>query len=131
MDYDRFINAVGRRAGLAEADALIATRATLETIAERIGPDEARHLASQLPREIGQFLTAGGPRAERFSLEAFGARVAARAQTDVGNALRCAGCVMETLEEAVSNGELSDLIAVLPNDLVGLLDGERAERVPR
>jgi uncharacterized protein (DUF2267 family) len=53
MDYDRLIGLVQNRARLtATGDAVSAIRATLETLAERIGQDEARHLAAQLPREI-------------------------------------------------------------------------------
>src|SRR5262245_25919807 len=38
--------------------AINATRATLATLAERLGANESRHLAEQLPEGIGQYLTA-------------------------------------------------------------------------
>jgi uncharacterized protein (DUF2267 family) len=62
MDLDRFIGLVQNRARLAtQSDALTATRATLETLAQRIGRDRAHHLAAQLPREIGLLLEKNAP----------------------------------------------------------------------
>lgn len=118
MDYDRFTGLVQNRARLATtADAVRATRATLETLAERIGSDEARHLASQLPREIGHYLQEAPPaQGERFSFDEFCRRVAQREGCDVPEAVFHARCVIETLEEAVTGGEIRHVLAVLPDD---------------
>src|SRR4051812_26298599 len=57
MQYDRFVGHVQHRAQLASnGEAVHAIRATLPTLAERLTPEEAKDLASQLPQEIGVFL---------------------------------------------------------------------------
>ncbi len=50
MKYDEFISQVQRRANLASREeAERATRATLETLGERLAGGEAKDLAAQLP----------------------------------------------------------------------------------
>src|SRR5437660_1188791 len=83
MEYNRFIGLVQNRARLTPAEAVGATRATLETLAERIGADEARHVAAQLPRELGQYLQESPPeRAEPFTYNEFCERIAKREACD-------------------------------------------------
>ena len=84
MQTDEFLGQVQNKAQLATlGDAMRATRATLETLAERLGPDEARHLAAHLPHEIQLFLAdAGMPMPERFSSAEFLLRVCAREGID-------------------------------------------------
>ena len=50
-------------------DAIIATRATLATLSERLTGSETRHLAAQLPPEIKGFLEKEG--SERFGVDEF------------------------------------------------------------
>jgi uncharacterized protein (DUF2267 family) len=55
MRHDEFIGQVQNRAKLpSRGDAEGATRATLETLGERIPENLAVNLASQLPQEIGE-----------------------------------------------------------------------------
>ena len=57
MKHDEFIGQVQHRARLSSrGEAERATRATLETLAERLSGGEAKDLASQLPSEIGEHL---------------------------------------------------------------------------
>lgn len=134
MDYSRFIKTVGEHARVdTPAEALNAARATLETLAERIGGDEARHLASQLPAEIGQYLVlTPAAKGERFSFDEFCARVAARegGGGGVGAAEAHARGVVSALELAVSGDELSHVIAVLPEEFLGLFVAQFGERLP-
>ena len=59
MRYDEFIGQVQHRAGLgSHAEAERATRATLETLAERLAGGEAHDLAAQLPPELARSLEA-------------------------------------------------------------------------
>lgn len=118
MNYDRFIGLVQSRARMpSRADAVAATRATLETLAERIDPHEAHHLASELPREIGIFLeNSSGETGERFSFDAFCKRVADREEREVSTALFHAHCVLDTLQEAVTAGEIRDVRSQLPSE---------------
>ena len=57
MKYDEFIKHVQTVAQLdSREEAERATRATLEIIRERVVGDEAKDLASQLPKELGEYL---------------------------------------------------------------------------
>ena len=57
MKYDEFLGQVRHRARLgSRGEAERATRATLETLAERLVGGEARDLAAQLPPELAHFL---------------------------------------------------------------------------
>jgi uncharacterized protein (DUF2267 family) len=71
MKYDEFIKHVQSIAQLESWQAAEqATRATLETIAERIVGDEASQLAAQLPAELAQSLQGhGGENTHPFSLQ--------------------------------------------------------------
>jgi uncharacterized protein (DUF2267 family) len=106
-----------------------ATRATLETLAERIGPDETRHLADQLPHEIQLFLAdAGMPMPERFSSDEFLLRVCAREGIDLPISTSHARVVFDVLTQAVSPGEVVDVLERLPEDYRRLFAGEAKRR---
>lgn len=118
MQTMEFLGQVQNKAHLATLDeALRATRATLETLAERLGPDESRHLGAQLPREIQLFLSDGGiPMPERFSSDEFLLRVCAREGIDLPDSTHHARAVIEVLTEAVAPGEIGDVFGRLPDD---------------
>jgi uncharacterized protein (DUF2267 family) len=122
MDYNRFIRLVKNRARLATTeDAVTATRATLETLAERIGAEEAYDVAAQLPREVAHYLEESPPSTrENFSFDEFCQRVAEREECELKDAVFHSCCVIETLEEAVTSDELSQLIGMLPEEFVPL-----------
>lgn len=57
MQFHEFLGQVQNRAQLSSlADAEIAVRATLTTLAERLAGGEPKDLASQLPEPLGQYL---------------------------------------------------------------------------
>ena len=118
MQTDEFLGQVQNKAHLATlGEAMRATRATLETLAERLGPDETRHLAAQLPHEIQLFLNdAGLPMPERFSPEEFLLRVCAREGIDLPLSTSHARAVIDVLKQAVSSGEIPDVLERLPED---------------
>jgi uncharacterized protein (DUF2267 family) len=95
--------------------------ATLETLNERISGGEARDLAAQLPQEIQLALRPKAEEAEGFSLEEFYRRVAEREGVDIETARIYASAVMRVLREAVSPGELDDVMAQLSEDFNTLL----------
>lgn len=133
MNYDRFIGLVQHRAQLATTgEAVGATRATLESLAERIGANEARHLASQLPREIAHYLQESPPeKGERFSFDEFCQRVALREACDPPKAVFHARCVIETLEEAVTGGEMSHVVGLLPEEFMPIFVAGHEGKMPR
>src|SRR4051794_7660701 len=127
MDQDQFMTMVERLGGIGRDDAERATRATLETIAERIAEGEARDLAGQLPAELAPWLyTTGQP--EPFGVDEFLRRVAEREGVDVETAERHARAVLGALSKALSEDEYADLMAELPKDYWRLLP--RGPHVP-
>src|SRR5688572_9239119 len=116
MQTEEFLGQVQNKAHLATlGEAMRATRATLETLAERLGPDDTRHLAAQLPHEIQIFLAdAGLPMPERFSLQEFLLRVCAREGIDLMQSTEHARAVIDVLTKAVAEGEAIDVLDRLP-----------------
>ncbi|EPD93134.1 DUF2267 domain-containing protein [Streptomyces albus] len=111
MQHDEFIGQVQARAHLPSRGAAeTGTRATLETLAERIPATMAEKLAAQLPVELGEHLRrveyaqdepVTGVRMDRHE---FFDRVARRARTDPPKAVHEARTVVELLEEATQGG---------------------------
>lgn len=129
MTYDQFIGQVQHRAQLASTDGAVrAVRSTLQTLADRLTPEEARDLAAQLPREIGYFLTHEVQPTERFGLQEFFNRVSQREETDLPVSVYHARVVIEVLQEAVSGGEIQDVRAQLPSEFDPLFEsGSKGE----
>jgi uncharacterized protein (DUF2267 family) len=128
VEHDEFIGQVQARARLdSRGAAESATRATLETVAERIPGGLADNLAAELPQEIGEHLrrVVAAPdvpvHGERFDRREFIARVAARSGADEPKAAHEARVVMEVVSEAVSEGALNKILASVPEDVSGLL----------
>src|SRR5918996_87324 len=120
MDRDQFIAVVRRVAGVGEEAAERATRATLQTLAERLSPEETRDLVERLPPELGPWLASDRP-AEGFDLDTFLGRVAERAEVDLAAAERRARAVLTALARAVGDDEYADMVAQLPKDYAMLL----------
>ena len=129
MKHDEFIGQVQHHAQLrSRGDAEIATRATLETLAERLAGGEANDLASQLPRGIAEHLRTGfAGLGERFPLEGFYQRVSEREGVDLPKAISHARAVIAVLSEAVSPGEMADVRAQLPAGYATLFEQDREE----
>jgi hypothetical protein len=77
MDYDRFITIVERATGVSREAAERATRATLQTLADRISKEEALDLVEELSPELAPAMFTDGP-AEGFDVDEFIRRVAER-----------------------------------------------------
>jgi uncharacterized protein (DUF2267 family) len=121
MQMFEFVGQVRHGARLLTMEqALNATRATLETLAERLGADESRHLASQLPEGIGQYLGCREIVAETFSLDEFLKRISAREGVDPPDAVYHARAVLDALQQAVPPSEIRDVLVRLPADYARL-----------
>ncbi len=129
MKHDEFIGQVQHRAHLSSrGDAEVATRATLETLAERLAGGEADDLASQLPRGLAGYLRTGLAGAGvHYSVDEFFQRVSAREGIDVPEAIYHAQAVIAVLYEAVSPGEMADVRAQLPAEFSRLFEPGREE----
>ena len=125
MEYQDFINAVAMRAKVSTDQATALTRATLETLADRISAGKAEDLAFQLPDGLDDHLRKPlrqehaplrQEHANSFGLDEFVERVASRPAVD--RALAGAGvrAALTTLREAVSRDEFEDTLAQLPKE---------------
>ena len=128
MKYPEFINLVQRRARLDnEEEALRATEATLKTLAERITAEEAEQLAAQLPAEVGRYLK-DPEKQEAFDLDNFYYHVSIRESVGLPEVIRHARAVMSVVSQAVSTGEMQDILDQLPGEYLPLFtfggDGE-------
>ncbi|GAA3724521.1 uncharacterized protein (DUF2267 family) [Spinactinospora alkalitolerans] len=123
MKHDEFIGQVQARAHLdSRGAAEAATRATLETLAERINPDLADDLAAQLPVEIGEHLrrvtsAADVIPAQRFGQDEFISRVTERAHTDDPKSAYLIRVLFEVMDEATTGGIMDRIRQSLPDDL--------------
>ena len=114
MTHDEFVGQVQHRAELpSRGDADKAIRAALQTLAERLQPGAAAHVAAQLPPEIGRHLL-GAMECEHLGVEEFDARVARREKVGLGKAVFHARCVFDVLCEAISPGAVHKLRQQLP-----------------
>lgn len=130
MRYDQIVGQVQNRARLAsEGEAVRAIQATLETLGERLYGGEAHNLASQLPRELGQFLEEPAIN-ESFDLDEFFRRVSLREGVDLPQSVFHARAVIQVLREAVSPGALDKLLDQLPEEYDRLFVAGSTGRMP-
>ncbi len=113
MKYDEFIKHVQSVAQLdSREEAERATRATLETIRERIVGDESKDLASQLPHEFAQYLKGReGENGQFFDLQEFIDRVSKKESVEPTAAAIHVRAVFSVLQQAVTPGEFADVRA--------------------
>lgn len=128
MNHDEFVDLVKHRARLdTDSDALRTIEATLTTLSERIGMDEAQELAAQLPSGIKENLTHRQPQ-KSFGLDEFYNKVSIRSSVGFPEVERQARAVISVVSETVSAGEIDDVLARLPEEYIPLFtfgsDGE-------
>jgi len=132
VKYDECIGQVQHRAGLgSHAEAERATRATLETLAERLAGGEAHDLAAQLPPELARSLEL--PDAgfgAKLTLDEFFELVSMREGVDLPDATFHARIVLGVLTEAVSLGEIQDVRVQLPAVFAQLFNVENEGDLP-
>ena len=122
MQYQEFLGQVQNRARLAAFDdAAKATRATLETLAERLYGNEADHIASQLPEEIAIFLK-GGNKKTKYTVNEFFQKVSEKEGVELPEAVFHTRVVIDVLKDAVSKGEFDHVRDQLPADYNRLFD---------
>jgi len=122
VQYEEFVNSVGRRAGLPRDEAEALTHATLRVLAERISGGEAEDLKAQMPKELQPDLIPPQEEAQRFGADQFARRVARR--TGISEADAGAGviAVLATIRDAVDPGEFDDVLAQLGREFAELVD---------
>jgi uncharacterized protein (DUF2267 family) len=116
-EHDQFLTIVQQKAGISRKQAEAATRATLETLAERLSAGEVADLVTRLPVELHPALRRGAARtrhAARMSVDDFVDRVAEREDISPEQACEHVRAVFETLREAIDRREFLDITAQLP-----------------
>lgn len=135
MRHDEFIGQVQQRAHLASpAEAERVSRATLETLGERIPECLAGNLGDLLPQEIGEHLRHTDMYfgvGERFNLHTFTDRIAKRAGVDEPRATYLARVVFEVVAEATQGKELDKVRASVPRDIRLLIDAGGSGSISR
>ena len=120
MNFDEFTGQVQHRIGLpGTGEAVRATRATLQTLGERVQAGEARDLASSLPMEIDFYLV-GAPaeHGERFDWQEYLDRVQRRGgpAADRADAAYHARSVMAVVSDVVPRSAIREIRDQLPAD---------------
>ncbi|GAB2768785.1 DUF2267 domain-containing protein [Streptomyces bullii] len=122
MRHDEFLAQVRERGEYndqEEAQEIIT--AVLQVLSQRITPAEAADLAAQLPEPLRAPLTGDGERqTESFGVEEFLRRVAERVGARPRTAEWDASAVLSTLADAVSGGELNQILSQLPSGYAAL-----------
>lgn len=118
MEYNEFITHVQ---SLAQSDsreeAEGATRATLETLKERIAGDEAEELAKNLPQQLGNYLRGReGDSGRSFNLQEFIARASQKENIEPTTAAIHVRAVFAVLQNAISPEQFATLHAYFSHD---------------
>ncbi|MFD8259800.1 DUF2267 domain-containing protein [Streptomyces griseoluteus] len=121
MDYNTFLDTITRRAPVPPEKVEPLTRATLETLAERLTRGEAHDLASELPKPLKEQLVSPTPDAQRFGLDEFINRVSSRAGVSPRVAREGIRAELNTLRDAVSEGEFRQVMSQLPKEFEELV----------
>lgn len=119
MQHDEFIGHVQHRARLSSrGEAEKATKATLQTLAERLAGGAAENLASELPQHVADYLVGHHDMevAEEMTLDEFFQRVSEREGVDLPKSIHHARAVIDVLQEAVSPGQIQNIRAQLPDE---------------
>lgn len=129
MKYDDFMGQVQNRLELPDTGrAVRATRAVLQSLAERLQAGEAEDLASPLPMEVDFYLTSAD-HGQRFDYDEFLDKVADRANVERADAAYYGQVVVGLVSELVPAGEIEQVRAQLPDDYDALFEFVDAEEV--
>lgn len=124
LQYEEFVEEVGRRAGLDYPEAESATGTVLNTLAGFLVDSEGLNLSEQLPKGVAEHLRQRPPeRGEFFSLEDFVQEVSEGEDVGEGAAETRTRAVFGVLGEAVSQGEMDDVRRQFPSEFDSLFEG--------
>jgi uncharacterized protein (DUF2267 family) len=117
VKYDQFVSVVRDRGEYgSSAEAATVAKSVLRVFAGRISSGEADDLADQLPPPLDEALRSGTQdRAETYGVEEFCRRIASRTGARPSTAEWDASAVLSTVADAVTGGELNQLLTQLPS----------------
>lgn len=114
-DYEFLANVRERGSYADQTEAEKVTRIVLRVLSERLPIGQSAHLAAQLPGSLQDALPDGDQPAPSFGVEEFVSRVADQLGTTPETAKWDASAVLTTVGEAVTGGELNQVLSVLPS----------------
>jgi uncharacterized protein (DUF2267 family) len=116
MRYDDFLAQVRDRGEYADRhEAEFTTLVVLRILAGRLTAPEADDLAAQLPEEVAGILTGFSGEPETFNVHEFLRRIAEVTGASQRTAQWDASAVLSTVADAVSGGEVNDVLTQLPS----------------
>lgn len=122
MHDDLFLDLVQQRAAVDRRRADALTKATLQVLAEQVSTPELRALVAQLPKQLKEATPTVPHRNRQLSLGDFCVRVGELAGIDESRQLPAyVRCVFTVLAEAVSQGELRQVMDQLPEEFQSLV----------
>jgi uncharacterized protein (DUF2267 family) len=121
MGFRELINKVQLNSGFSDAESKQALELTVEGLAERLTEGERKDFASQLPQEL-QAIALSAPTAvadhyDKDLLKEF----MEREDIEEDRAKKQIVSAWQALKEAISEGEINDIRAQLPNSTLALL----------
>lgn len=121
MKHHEFVAKVRDRGGYGDqAEAERVTRTVLGLLAQRLAGGEAKDLAAQLPAPLQDAVLGTAAGGEAFGVEEFLRRLAERVGGTSETARRDAGAVLSTVAEAVSGGEVNQVLTQLQSGYAAL-----------
>jgi uncharacterized protein (DUF2267 family) len=122
VKYDQFVSVVRDRGEYGSAaEAATVAKSVLRVLAGRISSGEAGDLADQLPPPLDEAVRSGTQnRAESYGVGEFCRRIAQRTGARPSTAEWDASAVLSTVADAISGGELNQLLSQLPSGYANL-----------
>jgi uncharacterized protein (DUF2267 family) len=117
VKYDQFVSVVRDRGEYGSAaEAATVAKSVLRVFAGRIDPGEADDLAAQLPAPLDEAVRSGTQdAADGYGVEEFCRRIARRTGARPSTAEWDASAVLSTVADAITGGELNQLLTQLPS----------------
>lgn len=116
MQYRPFVRRVSELAGISNEEATTGAQAVMRTLAEQLSEEETHDLWSQLPSEFEPARQGLRGHQLGYSTDQFIAQVAALEGVGVGEATGHIRATFAALQEAVSEGELADVLQEMVRD---------------
>jgi uncharacterized protein (DUF2267 family) len=120
VKYDVFVERVAERAGIDREEAERTSISVLQELCDRITGDECHDLLAQLPAQLKSAIIVAPP-ALPLPADEFVQRVARTFELEPDEARERVRAVFATLREAVSWGELEDVIVQLQPEYADFL----------
>jgi uncharacterized protein (DUF2267 family) len=120
MQYRELVKRVQDYSGFSDSESETALRIFIKRLAMRLTPDEREDFASELPMDLQDIaLTEAAP--QRISAEQFVQQFAEEEDIDESRAKKQILAAWQAVKDAISPGEIDDIKAQLPNDMVAML----------